>query len=228
MKPRKQMKNGDVCKVSLLMAALCASAALTCAADVDVAVGFRERGKVDVPTGTTATQSGAVWVSHEGTLDKVGGGEWVLPRAMVLSPGKTEINVRDGSVTVPAEAGATPTLTEPTDILNKAVFWVDATRNVVVSNGEDGVDYVLAWKDARETKSAVPFDYPRAVAKYTVTNLPPQVRQNAAGQDMVYFGGYRSGRWMGFPHKTRRPTSGQRRPSSTRSSSTGPSPASGT
>ena len=163
-----------------------------------VAVGFRERGMVDVPAGTTATQSGAVWVSHEGTLDKVGGGEWVLLPAMVLSPGKTEINVRDGSVTVPAEAGAAPTLPEPTDILNKAVFWADATRNVVVSNGEDGVDYVLAWKDARETKSAVPFDYPRAVAKYTVTNVPPQVRQNAAGQDMVYFGGYRSGRWMSF------------------------------
>ena len=163
-----------------------------------VAVGFRERGKVDVPAGTTATQSGAVWVSHEGTLDKVGGGEWVLPPAMVLSPGKTEINVRDGSVTVPAEAGVAPTLTEPTDILNKAVFWVDATRNLVTSNGQDGVDYVLMWKDARETKSAVPFDYPRAVAKYTVTNMPPQVRQNAAGQDMVYFGEYHSGRWMSF------------------------------
>ena len=193
-----------------------------------VTVGFRARGKVDVAADATVTQDAPVWVSHEGVLDKVGGGDWVLPPAMVLSPGQTEITVRDGSVTVPAEAGATPTLTEPTDILNKAVFWVDATRNVVVSNGEDGVDYVLAWKDARETKSAVPFDYPRAVAKYTVTNLPPQVRQNAAGQDMVYFGGYRSGRWMGFPHKTRRPTSGQRRPSSTRSSSTGPSPASGT
>ena len=188
-------------KLSLLSAAWCGCVALMCAADVDVAVGFRERGKVDVPAGTTATQSGAVWVSHEGVLDKVGGGDWVLPRAMVLSPGKTEINVRDGSVTVPAEAGAAPTLTEPTDILNKAVFWVDATRNVVVSNGEDGVDYVLAWKDARETKSAVPFDYPRAVAKYTVTNVPPQMRQNAAGQDMVYFGGYRSGRWMSFTAK---------------------------
>jgi hypothetical protein len=117
---------------------------------------------------------------------------------MVLSPGKTEINVRDGSVTIPADAGAAPVLTEPTAVLNKAAFWVDATRNLVTSNGEDGVDYVLTWKDARETKSAVPFDYPRAVAQYTVTNLPPQVRQNAAGQDMVYFGEYRSGRWMGF------------------------------
>ena len=163
-----------------------------------VSVGFRERGKVDVAADATVTQDAPVWVSHEGELDKVGGGDWVLPPAMVLSPGKTEITVRDGSVTVPAEAGTTPTLTEPTDILNRAVFWADATRNVVVSNGEDGVDYVLAWKDARETKSAVPFDYPRAVAQYTVTNLPPQVRQNAAGQDMVYFGGYRSGRWMGF------------------------------
>ncbi len=149
-----------------------------------VAVGFRERGKVDVAADATVTQDSPVWVSHEGTLDKVGGGEWVLPPTMVLSPGKTEINVRDGSVTVPAEAGTAPTLTEPTDILNKAVFWVDATRNLVTSNGEDGVDYVLAWKDARETKSAVPFDYPRAVAKYTVTNVPPQVRQNAAGQDL--------------------------------------------
>ena len=163
-----------------------------------VTVGFRERGKVDVAADATVTQDAPVWVSHEGVLDKVGGGDWVLPSAMVLSPSQTEINVRDGSVTVPAEAGAVPTLTEPTDILNKAVFWVDATRNVVVSNGENGVDYVLAWKDARETKSAVPFDYPRAVAKYTVTNVPPQVRQNAAGQDMVYFGGYRSGRWMSF------------------------------
>ena len=163
-----------------------------------VTVGFRERGKVDVAADATVMQNVPVWVSHEGVLDKVGGGDWVLPPAMVLSPGKTEINVRDGSVTVPAEAGAAPTLTEPTDILNKAVFWADATRNVVVSNGEDGVGYVLAWKDARETKSAVPFDYPRAVAKYTVTNVPPQVRQNAAGQDMVYFGGYRSGRWMSF------------------------------
>ena len=163
-----------------------------------VAVGFRERGKVDVAADATVTQDAPVWVSHEGVLDKVGGGEWVLPPAMVLSPGKTEINVRDGSVTVPAEAGAAPVLTEPTAVLNKAAFWVDATRNLVTSNGEDGVDYVLTWKDARETKSAVPFDYPRAVAQYTVTNLPPQVRQNAAGQDMVYFGEYRSGRWMGF------------------------------
>ena len=181
-----------------LVAVLCVSAALTCAADGEVTVGFRERGKVDVPTGTTVTQDAPVWVSHEGVLDKVGDGEWVLPSAMVLSPGKTEINVRDGSVTVPAEAGTAPTLTEPTDILNKAVFWVDATRNLVTSNGEDGVDYVLAWKDVRETKAAVPFDYPRAVAQYTVTNVPPQVRQNDAGQDMVYFGEYHSGRWMSF------------------------------
>ena len=167
----------------------------------DVAVGFRERAKVDVAADATVTQDGAVWVSHEGVLDKVGAGEWVLPPAKVLSPGKTEIVVRDGSVTIPAGAGTAPTLTEPTDVLNKAVFWVDATRNVVTSNGEDGVTYALAWKDARETKSAVPFDYPRAVAQYTVTNLPPQVRQNAAGQDMVYFGEYHSGRWMRFTTK---------------------------
>ena len=164
----------------------------------NMTVGFRERGKVDVPTGTTVTQSGAVWVSHEGTLDKVGGGEWVLPPASVLSPEPLEVVVRDGSVTVPSEAGTAPALAEPTAILNKAAFWVDATRNVVVSNGADDVDYVLAWKDVRETKSAVPFDYPRAVAKYTVTNVPPQVRQNGAGQDMVYFGEYHSGRWMSF------------------------------
>ena len=112
-----------------------------------VAVGFRERGKVDVAADAPVTQDAPVWVSHEGELDKVGDGDWVLPPAMVLSPGKTEITVRDGSVTVPAEAGTTPTLTEPTDILNRAVFWADATRNVVVSNGEDGVDYVLAWKE---------------------------------------------------------------------------------
>ena len=194
----KQARRGEGHGLSLLTAALCASAALTCAADVDVAVGFRERCKVDVPEGTTATQSGAVWISHDGTLDKVGGGEWVLPASAVLSPESQVIVVRDGSVTVPAGAGAAPALTEPTAIMNKAAFWVDATRNVVVSNGADGVDYVLEWKDVRETKSAVPFDYPRAVAQYTVTDVPPQIRQNAAGQDMVYFGEYHSGRWMGF------------------------------
>ena len=166
-----------------------------------VVVGFRERAKVDVAADATVTQDAPVWVSYEGVLDKVGGGDWVLSPAMVLSPGKTEINVRDGSVTIPVDAGTAPVLTEPTAVLNTAVFWVDATRNVVTSNGEDGVTYALAWKDARETKSAVPFDYPRAVAQYTVTNLPPQVRQNAAGQNMVYFGEYHSGRWMRFTTK---------------------------
>ena len=175
--------------------------AMACLGVDSVAVGFRERAKVDVAADATVTQDAPVWVSYEGVLDKVGGGEWVLPSAKVLSPGKTEIVVRDGSVTIPADAGTAPVLTEPTAVLNKAVFWVDATRNLVTSNGEDGVTYVLAWKDARETKSAVPFDYPRAVAQYTVTNLPPQVRQNAAGQDMVYFGEYHSGRWMNFTTK---------------------------
>ena len=56
----KQARSGGGHGLSLWVAALCACAALTCAADVDVAVGFRERGKVNVPEGTTTTQSGAV------------------------------------------------------------------------------------------------------------------------------------------------------------------------
>ena len=121
------------------------SVAMACLGADSVAVGFRERAKVDVAADATVTQDAPVWVSYEGVLDKVGGGDWVLPPAMVLSPGKTEINVRDGSVTIPADAGTVPVLTEPTAVLNKAAFWVDATRNLVTSNGEDGVDYVLTW-----------------------------------------------------------------------------------
>ena len=57
MKPRKQVKNGGGCKVSLLMAALCASAALTGAADVVQGLNA-PTGAVAVDSGTTVLTNG--------------------------------------------------------------------------------------------------------------------------------------------------------------------------
>lgn len=174
-----------------------------CRADA-LSVGFAERAVVDVPQGVS-NQADVVRVAHRGVLDKTGSGDWTLPLAFFQSLGETEIDVRSGSLTL-AALDAAPPMAEPTGVMGNAALWMDATRNVVVSNGADGVAYATTWKDVRETKDAVPYDFVRAVwrwsnsdAEWTVTNAPPQLRVEADGTASgVFFGRYRSGRWMQF------------------------------
>ena len=157
----------------------------------EVIVGVNERKSVSVAADETTVQSDAVWVAEGGTLDKVGKGDWTLPMSTLEQPGDVTIVVRDGSVTVPA-SGSAPTCAVPTETMNKAAFWVDAAVNVDQEGGN-----VSSWRDVRETKTAAPFDYPRAV---TVENAPTVVDYpNSQTLKRIFFGGARTSKqWLRF------------------------------
>lgn len=158
----------------------------------EIVVGVNERKSVSVAADETTVQSDAVWVAEGGTLDKVGKGDWTLPMSTLEQPGDVTIVVRDGSVTVPA-SGSAPTCAVPTETMNKAAFWVDAAVNVDQEGGN-----VSSWRDVRETKTAAPFDYPRAFSAGTAT--PTQVAYPGSDSlKRIYFGGTpKSGQWMRF------------------------------
>ena len=174
----------------------CFAAALMCCASAfaaDIVVGGGDRMNVDVEADSSVQQEGAVWVQPGGVLDKTGKGNWTLPLGTIVSPCDTVINVRDGSVTIPAEEGDAPALATPTETLNKAALWLDPTVKCVLD--ADGKS-VLRLLDVRETATAVPYNYLRAVSMTNYVQAFPQIEGAGSGLKCVNFGAYRSGKWM--------------------------------
>ena len=112
---------------SRCLAVACAAASFVSATvtATDTIVGGDERRNVHVESGSVLEQEGAVWVQPGGVLDKTGKGDWTLPLGLIVTPSDTTINVRDGSVTIPAVEGDAPTVETPTATLNKAALWID-------------------------------------------------------------------------------------------------------
>lgn len=106
-----------------------------------------------------ATQSGVMCAEAGATFQKVGAGEMKAQTRSVIGTDDVKVMLREGKLSV--EAGSEPVLEPPTDILNTAAIWLDATKNVVETQGADGTSHVTEWRDCRETESAVPFAYYR-------------------------------------------------------------------
>ena len=112
----------------------------------DTIVGVYVRTNMHVEAGAEHVQSGRVWIDPLGVLDKTGEGNWTLPRATLAHPDTATVNVRAGSVTIPAESGSAPTVERPTSILNRAAFWFDPSVNCDL--GIDGTS-ALRLRDVR-------------------------------------------------------------------------------
>jgi len=180
---------------ALCRAVACAAASLFSATvmSADVIVGDGERTNVHVESDSVLQQNGAVWVQSGGVLDKTGKGDWTLPRGLIVTPSDTTINVRDGSVTIPADEGDTPTVETPTATLNKAALWIDPS--VKCDLDTDGKS-VLRLCDVRETATSVPYNYLRAVSMTNFVQSFPQIEGAGQGLKCVNFGALKSGKWM--------------------------------
>ena len=197
---------------SLLYRQLLVLAGLTGVADISLAgdvagLAVEPYGEqtVSVESGQVL-QEGPIRLQKGATVYKSGAGTWSVPAGAIRGDGGT-IAVRQGTLSL--TAGGTATYAKPMAVLNRAALWLDATSaNVVTTNGADGLSYVTEWRDVRETKTTAPYDYLRAMPRYTssvetwATNAPPVVRTDDHGNKVVYFGRYRSGRWMALADKT--------------------------
>lgn len=156
--------------------------------------GVDERVSVDVPDETVTEQSELVWTAENATLDKVGKGEWKLPLGMIPQSTDFTLNVREGSVTIPAADGPAPAITRPDEVLAKAALWLDPSVNCDC----DGGSGVVCWRDVRETKTSVPYDHIRAVSMTDKTTNLPQVSPHTGNLKYIFFGKLTSGQWMRF------------------------------
>lgn len=113
-----------------------------------------------------AVQMEAVRLSDRAVLEKRGAGTLTFQTGAFTEHAPVDIHVREGAVAfAPTEPPAAAAYVEPTEIMNRAAFWVDAGTNVQLREGTE--NEVAAWLDVRETgtgSEANPYLYTRAVA----------------------------------------------------------------
>jgi len=161
-------------------------------------VGYLETREVSVPEATTSNLTDRLSVS-EGTLNKSGAGTLAVAASNLTVQSGGTIVVRNGAFLISAD---TNTLVAPApcpmDVMAQAAFWVDANTNVIAVSS-NGNTYADAWLDVREADTESPYQYPRAVANFGITNCAPQVVINAGvGGTLpsIWFGRYNSLRTM--------------------------------
>ena len=161
-------------------------------------VGYRETLALAVPDATTTNLTDRLLVS-EGTFNKTGAGTLVLAVSNLMTQSNGKIIVRNGSLRMDKDTNASVAPAPcPTEIMAQAAFWVDATTNVIAVSS-NGNAYADAWLDVRETNTAGPYAYVRAVANMAKTNCAPQVQINAGPngqQASIWFGRFGSLRTM--------------------------------
>mgnify|MGYP003314668323 CR=1 FL=1 len=128
------------------------------------------------------TQSGAMCAEAGATFQKVGAGEMKAQLRSVIGTDDVNLMLREGKLSV--EVGSEPVLEPPTDILNTAAIWLDATKNVVETQGADGTSHVTEWRDCRETESAVPFAYYRGCVVQAAGGHPNGLKWPAKGSNL--------------------------------------------
>ena len=175
-------------KIGLMFCAF--GAACVCADPI--LVGIDDRTTVFVPDGETRTQTEPVVVKPGGTLDKTGEGRLSIPASAFRDSTDFTMNVRGGTVAFPASGATAEFSSEPPSVIAaKAALWLDANVNVDMDGNN-----VVGWRDRRETKTATPYDYPRARSReYTSGNGHPSL-MGEAGRHKVDFGVYGNGRYM--------------------------------
>ena len=189
MKPEDLIKKWRGAELAAL---LFSGMVLNCVWADSILVGIDDRTTIHVGAGETRTQTDPVVVKPGGTFDKTGEGMLTIPVTTLRDSTDFTMNVRGGTVAFPASGGTAEfSSTPPAVISSKAALWLDANVNVDM----DG-DNVVAWRDRRETKTATPYDYPRARSReYAAGNGYPWLA-GEAGRRKVDFGGYKNGRYM--------------------------------
>lgn len=145
-----------------------------------------------------AVQMEAVRLSDRAVLEKRGAGTLTFQTGAFTEHAPVDIHVREGAVAfAPTEPPAA--YAEPTEIMNRAAFWVDAGTNVQLREGTE--NEVAAWLDVRETgagSAASPYLYTRAVAftNEWLTAFP--LAQTYLDKPGVYCRGYRSGCFLNW------------------------------
>ena len=171
-----------------LISSLAASIAVA-----DVAVGFRQRGVVDVPAGTAV--SARTLIGDRGVLNKTGAGTLDVAAAGLRASSDARLAVLEGAVAV--DAGTAVDLAAPPAVCYDAAYWVDMSSLVASEGGA-----VEKWCDRRETDPASPkliYAVPKwygSDALPALKNGEPPVRETFQGQDGVFFGGATSGQFL--------------------------------
>lgn len=176
--------------------AMAGVACLTCCAE-EIVVGVGETHAIAIETATT--QEDVVRIADRAMLEKTGVGTLTLKTGTFAANAPITVNVREGAVKLVDSDPLVITYPQPTDVMNRAAFWVDAGVNVQLKEGSE--NEVGAWLDVRETgdgSDTNPFVYTRAVAFTNdwLTAFP--LRQDYLEQTGVYFRGFGSGCFMNW------------------------------
>lgn len=146
-----------------------------------------------------AVQMEAVRLSDRAVLEKRGAGTLTFQTGAFTEHAPVDIHVREGAVAFAPTEPPAAAYVEPTEIMNRAAFWVDAGKNVQLREGTE--NEVAAWLDVRETgagSAASPYLYTRAVAftNEWLTAFP--LAQSYLDRPGVYCRGYRSGCFLNW------------------------------
>lgn len=120
-------------------------------------------------------------------IEKTGDGSWTLPLDNLATKNPLTVLVRSGKVEITDNDG-TPSVESAPSVLDSALFWVAADKNVVA----DGAS-VSRWYDVRETLSSGAWGnrHPVAVAvkpAWKSEMAYPELRKESS-RDMIWFGG---------------------------------------
>ncbi len=114
-----------------------------------------------------AVQAEAVRLADRTVLEKRGAGTLTLRGGTFTENQPVTVHVREGAVSVVSSEPLVTAYAQPTEVMNRAAFWVDAERNVQLRTDGEAENEVAAWLDVRETGDggeANPYLYTRAVA----------------------------------------------------------------
>lgn len=171
-------------------------------------VGPNELGTVNVAKGEVETASEAVVVAPEAQgLFKTGKGQYNLPADKLYFRQAKKLGVGAGQLNISLDkSGETPAFIEPTEALNKAALWFDASKpgTIITSEGAELADKVNveAWLDVRETGTAeMGYKYARAVTQTNVFPDPgkkPWYAVADGGRKAISFGLARDGIYMAW------------------------------
>ncbi len=146
-----------------------------------------------------AVQMEAVRLSDRAVLEKRGAGTLTFQTGAFTEHAPVDIHVREGAVAFAPTEPPAAAYVEPTEIMNRAAFWVDAGTNVQLREGTE--NEVAAWLDVRETgagSAASPYLYTRAVAftNEWLTAFP--LAQSYLDRPGVYCRGFGSGCFLNW------------------------------
>lgn len=175
---------------------------LVCSAD-DIYVGFDENVTNDVPAGVT-NETERLVNSAGGRIRKTGGGAWRVTEESAAKSPILDLEVQGGTLEYGAEGSDPGTSPKPLEILNQALFWLDASDAAAdhfeMATTAGGETYLNKWHDVRETTPSAPTRM-YALAYLSLTNMGPEkVSYEHGGETRaaVWFGGHTRGRTMNW------------------------------